>query len=139
MICCMCLISSFDSGGDVSRERGRWASLPYCLGSGEYGQCWGFGAIMLVFLQLLEDVARHGEIECAVMIIPFEAYTAIEISILIFGELIFFFDCPDEVVCVLLSRVFYPKIVNFLDCPDEVVYVLLSRVFYPKIVNNQGK
>ena len=75
-----------------------------------------FWAIMPVFLQLLEDVVRHGDIKGAVVIIPFEAYAAIEIPIPIFGELIFFFDCL-----------------------DEVVYVLLTRVFYPKTVNNQGK
>ena len=71
-----------------------------------------FWAILLVFLQLLEDVARHGHIEGVVMIIPFEAYAAIQISIPIFGELIFFFDRPDEVVYVLVTCVFYPKIMN---------------------------
>ncbi len=37
MIRCTCLISSFDSGEDVSGGRRRWASLPYCLGSGDMG------------------------------------------------------------------------------------------------------
>ena len=36
-----------------------------------------FQAIVLVFFQLLEDVARHGDIEGAVVIILFEAYAAI--------------------------------------------------------------
>ena len=59
-----------------------------------------FWAIMLVYLQLLEDVAPHGDIKGAVILIPFEAYDTTEISIPIFGELIFFFYCPDEVVYV---------------------------------------
>jgi hypothetical protein len=45
-------------------------------------------------------------------IIPFEAYAAIQISIPIFGELIFFFDCRDEVVDAVLLRVLHPKIVD---------------------------
>ena len=71
-----------------------------------------FRAIVLVFLQLLEDVAWHGDIEGAVMIIPFEAYATIQIFIPIFGEIIFFFDHPDEVVYVLLACVLHSKIVN---------------------------
>ena len=71
-----------------------------------------FRAIMFVFLELLTDVARHGYVEGAVMIIPFEAYPTIEFSISIFGELIFFFDRRDEVVYVLLTRVFHPKIIH---------------------------
>ena len=49
-----------------------------------------FQAIYLVFLQLFEDVARQGDIKGEFIIIPFEAYAAIQISIPIFGELIFF-------------------------------------------------
>ena len=58
------------------------------------------------------DVARHRYVEGAVMIIPFEAYPAIYVPIPIFGELIFCFDRLDEVIYVLLTRVFNPKIVH---------------------------
>ncbi len=34
---------------------------------------------MLVFLQLFDDVARHGNVEGACVIIPFEAYAAVEV------------------------------------------------------------
>ena len=50
-----------------------------------------FQAIVFVFLQLLEDVARHGDIKSVFRIIPFEVYAAIQISIPIFGELIFIY------------------------------------------------
>jgi hypothetical protein len=73
-----CLMSSFDSGGGVSGGRGRCASLPYCLGSEEYGQCWGHcGQLCLYFLQLFEDVSWHGDIKGVFIIIQFEAYAAV--------------------------------------------------------------
>jgi hypothetical protein len=51
---------SFERGGDVSGGRGCCASLPYCLGWGEYGQLWlGWGGV-LVFLQLLHDTLTLG-------------------------------------------------------------------------------
>jgi hypothetical protein len=67
---------------------------------------------MLVFLQLFDDVARHGNVEGACVVIPFEAYAAVEVAVPIFGEFIFFFDALDKVVDILLTHIFHSKIVD---------------------------
>ncbi len=36
-------------GGEVSGSKGRWASLPYCFGWGEYGQCWGLVGVACIY------------------------------------------------------------------------------------------
>jgi hypothetical protein len=68
--------------------------------------------IVFIFLQLLEDVSRLGDIKGAFSIIPYEVYAVVQISIPIFGELMFLFDGPDEVVNVFLTCVFHSKIVD---------------------------
>jgi hypothetical protein len=67
---------------------------------------------MLVFLQLFDDVAWHGTVEGACIVIPCEAYAAVEVAIPIFSEFIFFFDALDKVVNILLTLIFHAKIVN---------------------------
>ncbi len=67
---------------------------------------------MFVFLQLFDDVGRHGNVEGACIIIPFEAYATVEVTVLIFSEFIFFVDALDKVVDILLTRMFHAKIVN---------------------------
>ncbi len=67
---------------------------------------------MLVFLQLFDDVALHGNVKGACLVIPFEAYAAVEVAIPILGEFIFLFDAHDEVVDIFLARIFHAKIAN---------------------------
>jgi hypothetical protein len=67
---------------------------------------------MFVFLQLFDDVARHGNVEGACIVIPFEVYDAAEVAVPIFGEFIFFVDALDKVVDILLTCIFHAKIVN---------------------------
>ncbi len=67
---------------------------------------------MLVFLQLFDDVARHGNVKGACVVIPFEVYDIGEVAIPFFGEFIFFFGALDKVVDILLMRIFHAKIVD---------------------------
>jgi hypothetical protein len=53
-----------------------FASKLFRLGSiGTMSRLWRGG--MLVFLQLFDDVARHGNVKGACVVIPFEAYAAV--------------------------------------------------------------
>jgi hypothetical protein len=67
---------------------------------------------MFVFLQLFDDVAQHGNVESACIIIPFEAYATVKVTVPIFGEFIFFVDALDKVVDILLTHMFHDKIIN---------------------------
>ena len=67
---------------------------------------------MVIFLELFDDVSRHGDIERAFDVVPFEAYSTVEVAVPIFSEFIFFLDAIYQVVNVLLTRVFYSKIVD---------------------------
>ena len=67
---------------------------------------------MPVFLQLFDDVTRHGNVEGVHIVIPLEADAAVEIAVPILCEFIFFLYAPDEVVNVFLTRIFYPKNVH---------------------------
>ncbi len=78
---------------------------------------------MPVFLQLFDDVTRHGNVEGACDVIPLEADAAVEIAVPILCEFIFFLYAPDEVVNVFLMRIFYPKIVHNKREGDWVHYV----------------
>jgi hypothetical protein len=50
---------------------------------------------MPAFLQLFDDVTRHGNVEGACIVIPLEAYAAVEISLPILCEFIFFLYALD--------------------------------------------
>ena len=67
---------------------------------------------MLVFLQLFDDVAWHGNVKGACVVIPFEAYATVEVAISILGEIIFLFDAHDKVIDIFLMRIFHTKIVD---------------------------
>ena len=58
--------------------RGLWASLPYCFGSGEYGQCCGFWKQRAHTLVIFLDVSWHRNIDCAVNIIPLQRNAIIQ-------------------------------------------------------------
>jgi len=45
---------------------------------------------MVIFLELFDDVSRHGDIERAFDVVPLEAYATVEVTVPIFSELIFF-------------------------------------------------
>ncbi len=50
----------------MSGTNGRWASLPYCLGCGEYGPMLGPGGSgVFVALELFDDVTGHRDVKCA--------------------------------------------------------------------------
>jgi hypothetical protein len=67
---------------------------------------------MLVLLQLFDDVARHGNLKGACVVIPFEAYAAVEVAVQVLGEFIFLFDAHDKVVDIFLTCIFHAEIVN---------------------------
>ena len=99
--------------GDVSWGRGCCASLPYCLGCGLYGQYCGFwGGGVPVFLELLDDVSGHGDVEHSLFVILLESNPAAEIAVPINGEFIFILDARNEVVNIFPTFVFYTKIIN---------------------------
>ncbi len=87
------------------------AALFFRLG-GVKAMLWLSQGCMIIFVQLLEDVPRHGDFESSCDIIPCEADATVEVAILIHGELIFIFDELDEVLNVFLARVFYVEIIN---------------------------
>jgi hypothetical protein len=88
-----------------------FAAKLFRLGSvGTMLRLWRGG--MLVFLQLFDDVARHGNVKGACVVIPFEVYAAVEVAVPILGESIFLFDAHDKVVDIFLMRIFHGKIVN---------------------------
>jgi hypothetical protein len=78
---------------------------------------------MPVFLQLFDDVTRHGNVEGARIVIPLEVDATVEIAIPILCEFIFFLYAPNEVVNVFLMRIFYPKIVHDKREGDWVRYM----------------
>jgi hypothetical protein len=88
-----------------------FAAKLFRLGSvGTILKLWQGG--MLVFLQLFDDVAQHGNVEGACILIPFEVYAAVEVAVPILGEFIFLFDAHDKVVDIFLTRIFHAEIVN---------------------------
>jgi hypothetical protein len=101
-----------EGGRHVGREGMLgFAAKMFRLGSvGTMLRLWWGG--MLVFLQLFDDVGRHGNVEGACVVISFEAYAAVEVSVPIFGEFIFFFDALDKVVDILLTGIFHAEIVD---------------------------
>jgi hypothetical protein len=102
-----------------------FAAKLFRLGSvGTMLRLWQGG--MLVFLQLFDDVARHGNVEGACVVIPFKAYATVVVAIPILGEFIFFFDAHDKVVNIFLTRIFHAKIVNN-KCEGEGVCHVLSK------------
>jgi hypothetical protein len=70
------------------------------------------------------DVARHGNIKGAYVVIPFKAYAAVEVAIPILGEFIFLFDAHDKVFNILLMRIFHAKIVDNKCEGDGACHVL---------------
>ncbi len=62
---------------------------------------------MIVFLELLDDVAWHRNVEHPRNIVPVEANTAVLVAVLSFGEFIFFFDASDKVSNILLAQTFH--------------------------------
>jgi hypothetical protein len=79
---------------------------------------------MLVFLQLFDDVAWHGNVKGACVVIPFEPYAAVEVAIPNLGEFIFLFDAHDKVVNIFLTHIFHAKIVDNKCEGDGVCHVL---------------
>ena len=67
---------------------------------------------MLIFVELLRNVSRHGDVECARIIIPSQFYAAVLITRSILYELIFFSDAFNEVVGVFLSNIFHAEVVD---------------------------
>jgi hypothetical protein len=58
---------------------------------------WSIGTVlwlrwqrMVIFLELFDDVSRHGDIERAFDVVPLEAYATVEVAVPIFSEFIFF-------------------------------------------------
>jgi hypothetical protein len=101
-----------EQGRRVGREGtlGFTANL-FRLGSvGTMLRLWRGG--MLVFLQLFDDVARHGNVKGACTVIPFKVYAAVEVAVPILGEFIFLFDAHDKVVDIFLMHIFHTKIVD---------------------------
>ncbi len=78
---------------------------------------------MPVFLQLFDDVTRHGNVKGARVIIPLEVDAAVEIAVPILCEFIFFLYIPNEVVNVFLTRIFHPEIVHSEREGDWASYV----------------
>ncbi len=101
-----------EEGRRVGREGTLgFAAKLFRLGSkGTMLRLWWGG--MLVFLQLFDDVAWHGSVEGACIVIPFEVYSAVEVAIPIFGGFIFLFDAHDKVVDIFLMHIFHAKIVD---------------------------
>jgi hypothetical protein len=79
---------------------------------------------MLVFLQLFDDVTRHGNVEGACVVIPLEADAAVEIAVPILCEFIFFLYSPNEVVYVFLTHIFDTNIIHDEREGDWARYVL---------------
>jgi hypothetical protein len=117
-------ISVAEEGRRVGREGTLgFADKLFRLGSiGTMLRLWRGG--MLVFLQLFDDVARHGNVEGACVLIPFEAYATVEVAVPILGEFIFLFDAHDKVVDISLTHIFHAKIINNKCEGDGVRHVL---------------
>jgi hypothetical protein len=113
MTCWMCLMSASLGGG---RRVGREGMLGFAAkffrleSVGTMLRLWR--GCMFVFCQLFDDVACHGNVKGACVVILFEAYAAVEVAIPIFGEFNFFFDALDKVVNILLTGIFHAKIVD---------------------------
>jgi hypothetical protein len=101
---------------EVGRRVGREGTLGFAAKLLRLGSVWTMLRLwrggMFVFLQLFDDVAWHGNVKGACVVIPFEAYAAVEVAVPIFGEFIFFVDALDKVVDILLTRIFHAKIVD---------------------------
>jgi hypothetical protein len=113
-----------EEGRCVGREGmlGFTAKL-FRLGSvGTMLRLWWGG--MLVFLQLFDDVAQHGNVEGVCVAIPLEVYAAVEVAISILGEFIFLFDAHDKVIDIFLTRIFHAKFVDNKCEGDEACRVL---------------
>ena len=52
---------------------------------------WFGGDCMIVFLELFDDISRHSNIMCTVVVIPIELDATIEVAGPIFGEFVFLF------------------------------------------------
>ena len=76
MICSMRLDLVGERRELVSGLSVSWVFAPYCGVLYRCGACWGTGwSGMVEFLEGIGDVIRHGEIACAVMVVPGECNT----------------------------------------------------------------
>jgi hypothetical protein len=71
---------------------------------------------MIVFLQLLLDVAGHGDVHvlmCHVIgVVPVEGDSTVEAAVPICRDCVVFIECVDDVVCMFSVDVFHTKVVD---------------------------
>ncbi len=95
---------------------------------------------MFVFVQLVLDVPRHGNVESSVAVLPVEFNTAVQVACPVFDEFIFLADAFDEVVSVFLANVFDAKIVNDKRESDRVPFMLPEpRRVFAFVITVRGK
>ncbi len=49
---------------------------------------WFGGDCMFIFLKLFDDITRHQNIQCTVIVIPFQLDATVEVPVQIFGEFV---------------------------------------------------
>jgi hypothetical protein len=65
-----------------------------------------------VLEEKLLDVPRHENVEAVGIVIPIQLDATVEVAHPIFGEFIFLFDAPNEMVHVFFTNIFNTKIVH---------------------------
>ena len=72
----------------------------------------GFRHSMFILHEYLLDVPWHGQVDCAVVVIPFKLDAAVEISGPILGEFVFLLDACDEMLGMFFTNIFYAEVVD---------------------------
>ena len=67
---------------------------------------------MLVLEEKPLYIPRHGNVEGVGIVIPIQLDATVEVTCPIFGEFIFLFDAPNEMVHVLFTDILNTKIVH---------------------------
>lgn len=88
-------------GGSIDRF-GEWGWG--MLGAGWW---WGFEA-----LEGFGNIARHGEVNCAIDIVPMEGDATVEVALPVGGHLVFGCDDASEVFSMFPSDILYSKVID---------------------------
>jgi hypothetical protein len=67
---------------------------------------------MLKFVQGRGNIVGHGEIDCAIFVIPVQCETAIEAAGPVRGDGVQIFEGCDQMPCVFIANVFDAELVN---------------------------
>ncbi len=109
----MHLIPTLSNLGEESGGSSACASVPYCLGAGEYGHVCPFRDTMWLYSPaIFLDVPQHQNVNHLVDVIPFQGNATVLGTGPILGEFISCLITRNEMIHIFFATILYSKIVH---------------------------